>query len=71
MTAILPGGHVEEQAGLGGGVLGDADDAVRAAHVVAHERRVVAPDLRLRHVRVLQEEEVVQGDDVLRLLATG
>ena len=61
-------GNAEQQARLGGGVLGDADDAVRAADVVAHERHVVALDLRLRHVRVLQEEQVVDGDDLLRPL---
>ena len=61
-------GHAEEQARLGRGVLGDADDAVRAADVIAHQRHVVALDLRLRHVRVLQEEQVVDGDDLLRAL---
>jgi transcriptional regulator of acetoin/glycerol metabolism len=50
-------------------VLGDADDAVGAADVLAHQGGVVAPDLRVREVGVLEEEEVVQGDDLPRALA--
>jgi hypothetical protein len=59
-------GHPQQQARFRGGVLGYADDAVRPPHVIADQRHVVALDLRLRHVRVLQEEQVVDGDDLLR-----
>jgi len=50
-------------------VLRDADDAVGSLHVGANERHVVAADLGLGQLRVLQEEEVVERDDVLRLPA--
>ena len=62
-------GHVEQPPRLGRGVLGDAQDAVRAPHVVPDERHVVAPHLAVHHLGVLQEEEVVHGHDALALLA--
>jgi hypothetical protein len=49
-------------------VLGHADDAVGAVHVIADEGDVIPLHLGLRHVRVLQEEQVVDGHDLLRAL---
>ncbi len=62
----LLGRDVEQQVGLAGRVLRDADHAVGGAHVVAHQRHVVAADLGPRHVGVLEEEQVVQRHDLAR-----
>ena len=44
-------------------MLGDAEDSVRPPGVLADELDIVAADLGIRHLRVLQEEEVVHRDD--------
>ena len=58
-------GHVQQAPRLGRGVLGHAQDAVGAPHVVPDERHVVAPHLAVHHLGVLQEEEIVHGHDAL------
>ena len=44
-------------------MLGDAEDAVGAPHVLADEGHVVRPDLGGDHLGVLEEEQVVNGHD--------
>ena len=58
------GSDAEAGPDLAGRVLGDHDDQVGALRVARRERGIVAPDLGAAPAGVIEEIEIVDGDDL-------